>query len=103
MLSISSYSRSASQAIAADFHVGIPQIVEAIFWTLVMRPLGALIFGMLAERVRSQAHCWIARYLMPSRSSCWASPGVRSRRCTHLFLLICRRLFGIAMELLLEV
>jgi len=38
------------KAIAADFHVGIPQIAEAIFWTLVMRPLGALIFGILAER-----------------------------------------------------
>lgn len=38
------------KAIAADFHVGIPRIAEAIFWTLVMRPLGALIFGILAER-----------------------------------------------------
>ncbi|MEG9436227.1 MFS transporter [Edaphobacter sp. HDX4] len=38
------------KAIAADFHVGIPKIAEAIFWTLVMRPLGALIFGLLAER-----------------------------------------------------
>src|SRR5947209_12193173 len=39
------------KAIAADFHVGIPTIAEAIFWTLVMRPLGALIFGLLAERI----------------------------------------------------
>src|ERR1700760_4937810 len=38
------------RAIAADFHVGIPTIAEAIFWTLVMRPLGALIFGVFAER-----------------------------------------------------
>ena len=33
------------KAIAADFHVVIKQIAEAIFWTLVMRPLGALSFG----------------------------------------------------------
>src|ERR1700745_4337988 len=38
------------RAIAADFHTGIKQIAEAIFWTLVMRPLGALIFGVMAER-----------------------------------------------------
>src|SRR2546430_15816167 len=38
------------KAIAADFHVGIKQIAEAIFFTLVMRPVGALIFGLLAER-----------------------------------------------------
>ena len=38
------------QAIAADFHVGIKVIAEAIFWTLVMRPLGAFLFGLMAER-----------------------------------------------------
>src|SRR5437762_14086865 len=38
------------KAIAADFHVGIPQIAEAIFFSLVMRPVGALIFGVAAER-----------------------------------------------------
>ena len=38
------------KAIAVDFHVTIPQIAEAIFWTLVMRPVGALLFGLLAER-----------------------------------------------------
>ena len=38
------------QAIAADFHVGIKVIAEAIFWTLVMRPVGAFLFGLMAER-----------------------------------------------------
>jgi MFS transporter, SHS family, lactate transporter len=38
------------RAIAADFDVSIKQIAEAIFWTLVMRPVGAVIFGILAER-----------------------------------------------------
>jgi SHS family lactate transporter-like MFS transporter len=37
------------QAIAADFHVGIQTIAEAIFWTLVMRPVGAFLFGLMAE------------------------------------------------------
>ena len=27
------------KAIAADFHVGVKQVAEAIFWTLVMRPV----------------------------------------------------------------
>ena len=30
-------------AIAKDFHTGIEQVTEALFWTLVMRPLGALL------------------------------------------------------------
>ena len=38
------------RSVAADFHVGLTTITEAIFWTLVMRPLGALIFGAMAER-----------------------------------------------------
>jgi MFS transporter, SHS family, lactate transporter len=38
------------KAIAADFNASIPQITEAIFWTLAMRPVGALLFGYLAER-----------------------------------------------------
>lgn len=38
-------------AIAADFHVALKQVTEAVFWTLAMRPLGALIFGALAEKI----------------------------------------------------
>jgi len=38
------------KAIAVDFHVGVKQVAEAIFWTLVMRPVGALLFGAMAER-----------------------------------------------------
>ncbi len=38
------------RSVAADFHVSLQQITEAIFWTLVMRPVGALIFGAMAER-----------------------------------------------------
>ena len=38
------------KAIAVNFHVGVKQVAEAIFWTLVMRPVGALLFGAMAER-----------------------------------------------------
>ena len=37
-------------AIAADFHVGRKQVAEALFWTLVMRPVGAFLFGAMAEK-----------------------------------------------------
>src|ERR1700733_8744812 len=42
------------KAIAADFHVGIKQVAEAIFWTLVMRPVGAFLFGAMAEKFGRQ-------------------------------------------------
>jgi MFS transporter, SHS family, lactate transporter len=37
-------------AIAVDFHAGTKEVAESIFWTLVMRPIGALLFGLMAER-----------------------------------------------------
>jgi MFS transporter, SHS family, lactate transporter len=36
--------------IASEFSVGIPAVAFAITLTLIMRPLGALIFGRLADR-----------------------------------------------------
>ena len=36
--------------VAADFHVGRPAVAVAITLTLAMRPLGAFIFGRLADR-----------------------------------------------------
>ena len=36
--------------LAAQFHVTKGAIVETFFYTLVMRPLGALLFGLLADR-----------------------------------------------------
>lgn len=79
------------KAIAADFHVGIPQIAEAIFWTLVMRPLGALIFGLLAERYgrRPTLIINIFAFSIFELASAFAPT-------LHIFL-ICRALFGIAM------
>ena len=37
-------------AISADFHVGVEEVTEALFWTLVMRPVGSVLFGALAEK-----------------------------------------------------
>jgi len=37
-------------AIAATFHTGRKQVEEAIFWTLAMRPIGAFLFGAMAEK-----------------------------------------------------
>jgi len=36
--------------LARQFHVDKSKIVETLFYTLAMRPLGALIFGLLADR-----------------------------------------------------
>lgn len=79
------------RAIAADFHVGIPQIAEAIFWTLVMRPLGALIFGMMAERYgrRPTLIVNIISFSVFELASAFAP--------TLKIFLLCRGLFGVAM------
>ncbi|GGA76965.1 MFS transporter [Edaphobacter acidisoli] len=37
-------------AIARDFHTSIETVAEATFWTLAMRPAGAFLFGLMAER-----------------------------------------------------
>ncbi len=37
-------------AIARDLHTSIEAVAEATFWTLAMRPAGALLFGVMAER-----------------------------------------------------
>jgi len=79
------------KAIAADFQTGIKQITEAIFWTLVMRPVGALVFGMLAERYgrRPTLMLNIVCFSVFELASAFAP--------TLTFFLVCRALFGIAM------
>jgi SHS family lactate transporter-like MFS transporter len=37
-------------AIATTFHLSLESAARSIFWTLLMRPVGALLFGLLAER-----------------------------------------------------
>jgi MFS transporter, SHS family, lactate transporter len=79
------------KAIAADFHTGIKDIAEAIFWTLVMRPIGALIFGTMAERFgrRPTLMLNIVCFSAFELASAFA-PTLKS-------FLVCRALFGIAM------
>ena len=79
------------RAIAADFHVTIPQVAEAIFWTLVMRPVGALVFGLLAERFgrRPTLMLNVVAFSLFVLASAFA-PSLK-------IFLVCRALFGIAM------
>ncbi len=37
-------------SVGATFHHSLAVVAEALFWTLAMRPAGALLFGSLAER-----------------------------------------------------
>src|ERR1700745_2823501 len=38
-------------AIAAPYHVSLATPADSITWTLCMRPVGALLFGLLAEKI----------------------------------------------------
>ncbi len=78
-------------SIASDFKVGLPAIADAIFWTLVMRPFGAAIFGAMAERFgrRPTLMVNVISFSVFELASAFA-PGLRS-------FLVCRALFGIAM------
>ena len=78
-------------AIAKDFHTGIEQVTEALFWTLVMRPLGALLFGTLAEKIgrRPTLMINIVSFCVFELASGLAP--------TLGWLLVFRALFGIAM------
>jgi SHS family lactate transporter-like MFS transporter len=78
-------------SIAADFHVGIKAVAEAIFWTLAMRPVGAFLFGLMAERYgrRPTLMLNIISFSMFGLASAFA-PTIGS-------FMICRGLFGVAM------
>jgi SHS family lactate transporter-like MFS transporter len=77
--------------IAREFHTDVKTVAQGIFWTLAMRPLGALIFGYLAERygrrpilmvnVVSYSLCELASAAAPSLP----------------YLLVLRGVFGVAM------
>jgi SHS family lactate transporter-like MFS transporter len=81
----------AIHAIAKDFHAEIKAVTQGIFWTLAMRPIGAIFFGWLAERygrrpilminVVSYSVCELASAFAPNLS----------------VLLLCRAMFGLAM------
>jgi MFS transporter, SHS family, lactate transporter len=78
-------------AISVQFHVGRKQVAEALFWTLVMRPVGAFLFGAMAEKFgrRPTLMVNIVAFSFFELASAFAPT-------LHSFL-VCRGLFGIAM------
>jgi len=78
-------------AVAADFHVATSEVAEALFLTLAFRPVGAFLFGMLADRFgrRPTLMFNIACYSLLELACAFAGS-------MHT-LLIQRALFGIAM------
>lgn len=78
-------------AITVTFHTTRKEVEEAIFWTLAMRPVGAFVFGMLAERYgrRPTLMINVVAFSVFELASAFAPT-------LHSFL-VCRALFGIAM------
>jgi MFS transporter, SHS family, lactate transporter len=77
--------------ISADLHSSMQKVATAVFLTLAMRPIGALLFGRLAERFgRKPTLTWnILAYSLLEMASGFAP--------TVTTLLIVRALFGVAM------
>lgn len=77
--------------IAATFHVDVKSVAEAVFLTLAARPIGAFIFGRLADRFgRKPTLMWnILAFSLLEAASGFAP--------TLTTFLILRFLFGIAM------
>jgi SHS family lactate transporter-like MFS transporter len=81
----------AVKAIAGDFRTTVSHVAQGIFWTLAMRPVGALFFGFLAERYgrRPILMVNVVSYSLCELASA-AAPNLGA-------LLALRALFGIAM------
>lgn len=78
-------------AVAETYKVSLPTVTTAIFWTLCMRPVGALLFGWLAERYgrRPTLMANIVCFSVLELASAFAP--------TFPLFLVSRALFGIAM------
>jgi MFS transporter, SHS family, lactate transporter len=78
-------------AIASDFHAQVSTVAEAIFFTLAMRPVGAFLFGFIADRFgrRPALMMDIIAFSVFELASAFA-PSL------HVFLIM-RACFGIAM------
>ena len=78
-------------ALASQFHTKVSAITEAIFLTLAMRPVGAILFGLMADRFgrRPTLMIDIIAYSVFELASAFA-PSLK-------VFLITRALFGIAM------
>ena len=78
-------------AIAVTFHVSLATAAKSIFWTLLMRPVGALLFGWLAEKFGRKPTLMInvVSYSLFAIASAFAP--------TFGWFLATRALFGVAM------
>ena len=78
-------------AIATQFQAKVSAVVAAVSWTLAMRPVGAFLFGMMADRFGRRVTLMIdiIAYSVFELGSAFA-PSLKS-------LLIMRALFGVAM------
>ncbi|HTS38478.1 MAG TPA: MFS transporter [Candidatus Solibacter sp.] len=78
-------------ALAMQFHERVSAITQAIFWTLAMRPVGAFLFGMMADRFGRRVTLMIdiIAYSVFELASAFA-PSLK-------VFLIMRAFFGIAM------
>ncbi len=78
-------------SIAANFHTGRKEVSVAVSLTLMMRPVGALLFGLMAERFgrRPTLMVNIVCFSVFELASAFAP--------TLGALIVCRALFGIAM------
>jgi putative sialic acid transporter len=77
--------------IAAEFHTGIPAVAVAVVLTLAMRPIGAFIFGRIADR-------YGRRPTLAAVVLIYSALAFASGFSTSLgMLLVLRALFGIAM------
>lgn len=78
-------------ALATEFHAKVSVVSEGIFWTLAMRPVGAFLFGIMADRFgrRPTLMVDIIAFSVFELASAFAP--------TLKVFLITRALFGIAM------
>lgn len=78
-------------ALATQFQTKVSAITEAIFWTLAMRPVGAFLFGLMADKYgrRITLMIDIIAYSVFELASAFA-PSLK-------FFIVMRAFFGIAM------
>jgi SHS family lactate transporter-like MFS transporter len=77
--------------LAAEFHVGKEAIIASLFVTLVMRPVGALVFGLMTDRYGRRIPLMVnVVFFSVVELACGFSPNLT-------FFLVMRALYGIGM------